>query len=217
MSCSPVIQGVGTGKLSADLAEVIEIERSRRTLDARAAVLLARIDREGSADVESGMTTGLWLAYDAVIPKSQAKRRTSVAKRLAQFPLFAASLAKGRISWSHCEVLTNTCTEHTVKHLYEVEAEYVAYAEILSFETFEQVMAALKRRAAANDAPDGTPPPEQKDTAYFSQVGDLFKLDAWPWVGVKSIGPFAASPRSLRPGGSLSTDAAPTRCPRPLS
>lgn len=120
------------------------LEELRRLVDAAEAHLLAELDARGVCDRELGLSTGGWLAREAMLPPALARARVQVGVALrSRFEGVDAALIEGRVSWEHARVLTRAANPRVAEQLAAIQDEVVALAAGATFERWRRELAGL--------------------------------------------------------------------------
>ncbi|MFN7151414.1 MAG: DUF222 domain-containing protein [Microthrixaceae bacterium] len=118
----------------------LQLERTRRELDAASVKVLAELDARGATDLHDGMRTPRWLAHHAELPASVASARVGVARTLRNaLPEIGQDLAQGHIGFEHAKVLADACNPR-------IAADFPAAAAYLATQVERTVFEVWKRQ-----------------------------------------------------------------------
>ena len=181
------LAGTDAGELSSeDLRDLTSsIEQLRRCLDAAEAHLLVQLDDRGITDLRSGLSTSKWLARASALPMGVARRRLTVARRLAELPAVDAALSQGRIGYDHARVLTEVINERNLNAITPVLDDLIDAAQGTVFGRWRNDVTAL----AAMLDPDGSHDPADDLAANSLTLSpsDRFMLGRFELAGERAL------------------------------
>jgi hypothetical protein len=97
--------------------------------------VLAELDARGVCDREHGLTTGSWLAREAVMSQAVARGHLKVGTALrSSLTEVDDAVVEGRITAHHARVLADACTPRVAEAVMGMQGELVALAEGAAFE-----------------------------------------------------------------------------------
>lgn len=181
------LAGTDAGELtSQDLRDLTtSIEQLRRCLDAADAHLLVQLDDRGITDLRSGLSTSKWLARTSALPMGVARRRLTVARRLAELPDVDAALSQGRIGYDHARVLTEVINERNLNAITPVLGDLIDAAPGTVFGRWRDDVTAL----AAMLDPDGShgPTGDLAANTLTLSPSDRFMLGRFELAGERAL------------------------------
>ncbi|HXX88708.1 MAG TPA: DUF222 domain-containing protein [Acidimicrobiales bacterium] len=135
----------------ADAESVEELQRQLSRLEAVVARATSAFDERGDWAADGARNAVAWVATRCRIPKSHARRRLRLGRRVASLPLCQQAWLNGEVSGSHVELITAVSREATAEALERDQALLVGHARTLRFDLFAR---ALRYWASLAD-PDG--------------------------------------------------------------
>jgi hypothetical protein len=164
----------------ADLVErVADLERRRTMLDAEEAAVLAELDARGTCDRDFGLKTAGWLAREATLPAPVAKARVRVAVKLRRwFPLVAAALAAGEISWDHARVIVEVANPRIIDVVADNQIMLLTLAQRCRFEPWRAEVHALARLWDHDGGYDPNEDPASNRLSHGKTIDGLTSLAA---------------------------------------
>ncbi|MFM7065178.1 MAG: DUF222 domain-containing protein, partial [Actinomycetes bacterium] len=147
------------------LAMVPLLEQARRAVDAALGSSLAELDVRGTTDERFGHRTANWFANAVGCPRSEAKRRVQVGRRLARLEVVRAALADGDVSFEHARVLSDLATPRNEQVVARLQDELVGLAAVLPFERWRTEVQGLVDLA---DADGGFRPGPESSTLHMT-------------------------------------------------
>jgi hypothetical protein len=108
------VEAMSPGDLQA---MVISLERARRQLDAAVLHAAGELEVRGSTDIEHGLSTGKWLAREALLPATTANRVVRHGHKLRGFPSVDAAFTAGRYGVEHVAVLLGVANDRIAADL----------------------------------------------------------------------------------------------------
>jgi hypothetical protein len=138
--------GADASLLSRDelTAGVLALEEARRLVDAAEGHLLAELERQAVCEAEFGLSSGGWLAREAMLPSGVARTRVKVGVALSgRFAGVDQALVEGRVSWEHARVIVAAANPRIVDKIAAVQHELVAAAAGTMFERWRREVAGL--------------------------------------------------------------------------
>ena len=182
LSCSTAAHAAGTlvAHVSADGLAVdvlsgvtLQLEATRRMLDAAEAHLLVELDDLKAVDRGLGLTTSRWLAREAGVPSGVARQRLAVARKLREeLPEVDAAWTDGRIGFDHARVLAEAINDRNVALMRPMLGELIDAVTSTVFHRWRRDTQAL---ASLLD-PDGSHDPANdaaRNVVHLSPSDDL--------------------------------------------
>jgi hypothetical protein len=120
------------------------VEEARRLLDATEGHLLAEAEKRAACETEFGLSTGGWLAREAMLPSAVARARVKVGVELSgRFAGVDEALIAGQISWDHARVIVAAANPRIVTKIAAIQTELVAAAKGTVFERWRREVAGI--------------------------------------------------------------------------
>ena len=168
-------KGLDVGVLSG---VTLQIEATRRMLDAAEAHLLVELDDREGLDKRLGITTSRWLAREAGVPSGVARQRLSVARKLRDvLPEVDAALVEDRISWDHARVIADAVNDRNVDLLRPLLGDVIDAAGSTVFGRWRRETQALASLLDA-DGPHDPANDLARDVLKLSESDDLTLIRA---------------------------------------
>jgi Domain of unknown function (DUF222) len=167
-----------TDGLQADVLSTVtlQLEASRRALDAAEAHLLVELDDLHATDHGFGLSTSRWLAREAGLPSGIARQRLAVARTLRDtLPEVDTAWTEGRIGFDHARVLADAANTRNIDLLRPMLHDLIDSAASTVFHRWRRDTQAL---AALLD-PDGPHDPAHdlaRNVMHLSPSDDLTLL-----------------------------------------
>ncbi len=155
------------------MAQVSSLELLRCRLDAAVGYRLSVLDRSGGCDIELGMSTHGWLAWDQSMPKATAARRVRSGRILTSVRAVGEALAAGRICMEHAQVFAATVNVRNHAAMSAAAPALIDAAGAMAFEAWADEVRALARLADE----DGPEPTEVRERLSVRHVGDATVVD----------------------------------------
>ena len=130
-------------------AEVLQLKRLARMVDAATAPRLARFEANDGHEAECASTTAAWLGRELNLDPGEARREVAAARALRDLPATAAALAAGEIGAGHVAVFTRAVARVGVDVVAEAEPVLLTLAVAAPP---AELKAAVDRLAAAVEA-----------------------------------------------------------------
>jgi hypothetical protein len=122
----------------------LALEEQRRLTDAAQGHVLAELERRAVCERDHGLSTGGWLAREALLPSGVARARVKVGVALSdRFAQIDEALVEGRISWEHARVIERAANRRIADLLAQVQPELVAAAQGTLFDVWRRKVAAV--------------------------------------------------------------------------
>jgi hypothetical protein len=147
-----------------------EICQGAANLTAAAAswlALVAEFDRRRGWEVWECASCAAWLSWQVGLDMRAAREKVRVAHALGEFPLLAAAMARGELSYSKVRAITRIVTPAT-------EADLLAIALAGTSNHVERIVAAYRRGERAAD--DGEDRAFQERSLYAFPAGDTMEI-----------------------------------------
>ena len=145
---------------------VVALERHRARLDGALADALARFDTHRTYENDGAVTAKAWLKHHCHMTGPQAGARLAVARRLQRFPVIAAALRAGEITFDQVRLmLTALHAQPPNRPSPTIRQTLVDVARSVHIDDLAHV---LDVWAAFTD-PDGTEPDHTTDTLHLDQ------------------------------------------------
>jgi hypothetical protein len=138
--------GVDASLLSdRELCEAaLAFEEARRLVDAGEGHVLAELEKRSVCERDHGLSTGGWLAREAMLPSAVARTRVKVGVELSgRFSSVDEALIAGRISWEHARVIVAAANPRIVKKIADIQDHLVAAARGTLFERWRREVAGI--------------------------------------------------------------------------
>jgi len=185
LSCTTAAHAAGTiaahapaGGFRVDIltAATLQLEATRRMLEAAEAHLLVELDDVRAVDRGLGLTTSRWLAREAGVPSGVARQRLAVARKLRdELPEVDAAWTDGRIGFDHARVLAEAVNTRNVELMRPLLGDLIESAASTVFHRWRRDTQAL---AVLLD-PDGSHDPAHdaaRNVLHVSPSDDLTLL-----------------------------------------
>jgi hypothetical protein len=122
----------------------LAFEEARRLVDAGEGHVLAELERRSVCERDHGLSTGGWLAREAMLPSAVARTRVKVGVELSgRFAGVDEALIAGRISWDHARVIVAAANPRIVKRIADIQDHLLAAAEGTLFERWRREVAGI--------------------------------------------------------------------------
>jgi hypothetical protein len=195
---------------AAQLNSVIDgLEGARRQLDATYLAVVGEFEHRGVHHAEGAVSASSALEHRHGRDGRQLRREATVAAKLRRLPLAAKTLAAGRITADHVEVLTRAMTSRTHDAVVADEPRLVAMAEGLDVDRYRRAL----RHWKAHADPDGTDPGDGSPSEWTMSTsigGTAFSRGRFGSEAGATIGrAVAAMLDELHRDGDPDTDSAP--------
>jgi hypothetical protein len=120
------------------------VQAFQDALDAKKATLLAELDATKAFEEDGASTIGTWVRNELRMTSGDAATLVRAAGTFKALPLVAAAAAEGSIRADHVRAFTYGLKHLGIEIMTQVEAEFVASAQILDPAEFTQKMRALR-------------------------------------------------------------------------
>ena len=127
------------------VAQVSELEMTRRRLDVELAHVLYELERREACDREFGLRTGSYVSLETGMPLGAARSRVEFSQVLFErFPRVAQGFCEGLVPWSHVEVVCRAARNGRVADaLSALDAELADQARVLPHRRWRRFVAEL--------------------------------------------------------------------------
>ncbi len=117
----------------------LALEEQRRLTDAAEGHVLAELEKRSVCERDHGLSTGGWLAREAMLPSAVARCRVKVGVELSsRFAGVDDALIAGRIGWEHARVIVTAANPRIVKKVADIQDHLVAAARGTLFERWRR-------------------------------------------------------------------------------
>ncbi len=148
-------------------AEICQGAANLTAAEASWLALVAEFDRRRGWEVWECASCAAWLSWQVGLDMRAAREKVRVAHALAEFPLLAAAMARGELSYSKVRAITRIVTPAT-------ESDLLAIALAGTSNHVERIVSAYRRGERA--AEDGEDRAFRERSLYADTLGDTMEI-----------------------------------------
>jgi hypothetical protein len=158
--------------------DLTELRRQAERLESEWLRRVREQDRAKKWAADDFISPAAWLRSETNLSPGDARQTVTLARKLDDFPVFAAAFAEGDTSRAHARVLTNAATPERLPALQEFEPDLVEAARHIDPKQFRQL---LDHLCGALDGDDGAAEAneqyEQRKLHVSRTFNGMVKLD----------------------------------------
>ncbi|MHB8463788.1 MAG: HNH endonuclease signature motif containing protein [Acidimicrobiales bacterium] len=170
-SLTEVIDGlVATGGPAfADAGSIVALHRELARLEAIVTTATAAFDTSRDWETDGAKSAGAWIATRCRLPKTVARRRASLGRRLRNLPVCEREWLAGEITGSHVATIAAVRRDATAEALARDEKLLVDNAKHLRFEAFVTTVAYWDQLADPDGAEDDDQARRNRRDVYLAE------------------------------------------------
>lgn len=168
-------------------ASIEALHRELARLDAVVTRATAAFDASGGWAPDGARDASAWLATKCRIPKSDARRRVRVARRLADLPAFTSAWLAGDVTAAHVGAVVRMTRPAVAEAVERDEEKLLSHALQLRFEWFSKVLRYFEQMAD----PDGV----EEDELDRKARRDVYLTESFSgmWLGHVTLDPVSGA------------------------
>ena len=171
----------------ADPESLEELHRQLTRLDAVLTAATAAFDASQEWAAEGARNAAAWLAVRLRVPRTQARRRVRMGRRLAEVPAAKAAWLRGEVGEAHVQAIFDHARPETAEALARDEEMLVGHARTLRFDHFARVVAYWAQLADPDGAEDEAERQRARRDVYLhASFGGM-------WLGQITLDPIAGA------------------------